>query len=131
MTGSRVLCLIWDLRTNLRDVLSDLRVPTHDKDEANVLQARAMLLPCVQTLLKDFDSRWGDESVVVRYKGDPSRQPQGSRPEQVMATSLNPRCKMLYGVPDTEYDDVLRAVTQNAADIGMTRDKRRQQGHET
>ena len=46
--------LIWDLRTSLTD--NDLREATPDEDD--VSQARAMLLPSVQTLLKDFNSRW-------------------------------------------------------------------------
>ena len=46
-----ILPLIWDLRTSLRDMLSDLREPAPNKDEANVLQAWAMLLPCEETCL--------------------------------------------------------------------------------
>lgn len=63
-----VVPLIWDPRNSLTDVWSDLREPARDEDEANVLQARATLLPYVQTLLKDFDSRWDVGSDDMIYK---------------------------------------------------------------
>ena len=55
---SLVVLLIWDLRTSLTAVLDELREPAPDEDESDVSQARAMLLPCVQDLLKDFNSCW-------------------------------------------------------------------------
>jgi len=58
VTGSLVVLLIWDLRTSLTAVLDDLRKPAPDEEEADVSQAQAMLLPCVQAVLKDFNSCW-------------------------------------------------------------------------
>lgn len=60
-----------------------------------------LLLPCVKTLLKGFDSHRDDGSDVMTYKESPKCQPQGFRLEQIMANALDPRYTMLYGVPDT------------------------------
>ena len=50
--------LVWDLRTSLMSVSDDLREPAPDEDEADVSQARAMLVPWVQAVLKNFNSCW-------------------------------------------------------------------------
>ena len=56
----------------------------------------------------------------------------GLRPEQVMATALGQRGKMLYGVPDAEHYGVFAehygvfsAVVQAAADIAIAREHQR------
>lgn len=100
--GFMIVLVIWDLRTSLRDVLSDLREATPDENKANVLQSRA----CSCRLLQDFHSCWGGGSKVVTYKKGPQRQPQGFRQEKVIMTALEPRCKMLYSVRNTEHDGV-------------------------
>lgn len=56
VAGSLVVTLIWYLRTSLTDVPDDLQELAPDDDKADVSQARSMLLPCVQALLKGFSS---------------------------------------------------------------------------
>ena len=48
-----------------------------------------------------------------------------------MAIALDPRCKMFYGFPENEHNDVWGAVTQAAGDITMTQDQQHQQEDET
>lgn len=79
----------------------------------------------MQTLLKDFNSCWGDEYGIMTYKKDPRCQPQGFRPDQVRATALDPWCKVLYGAPDIEDDGVRRAMAETAADITLARNRQR------
>lgn len=62
----------------------------------------------------------------MTYKEGPQRQPDDIRSEQAMATALDRRCKMLYGVLETEHDDVCRALTLAAADIVIERDQQPQ-----
>ena len=49
--------------------------------------------------------------------GGAATSAKGFRPGQVMAIALDPRCKMFYGFPENEHNDVWGAVTQAAADI--------------
>lgn len=63
VTGSLVVPLICDLRTNLTnltDVVDDLRKPALDDDEADLLQTQAILLSCMQGLLKGFNCCWAN-----------------------------------------------------------------------
>lgn len=80
MNGSLVVPLIWHLRVNLTDEL-DLRTPAPDEGETSVSQARAMLLPCVKALVKDFNSRWCDSFGKMMYEKGPRGHPQGFHPE--------------------------------------------------
>lgn len=106
MIESLVMPLIRGLRTILRDVLSDLQGPAPDEDKANVLQAQAMLLTCVQILLKDINSRWGDRSDIMTNKEGPQRQLRGFCPGRVVSTAFDPQFKMFYDVPDTKHNDL-------------------------
>ena len=90
VTGTLVVPLICNLRTGLDLERKALQQPTPDAS-ADVLAARVLLLPCVETLAKDFDNRFGDESDILTFREGPRRQPQGFRKMQVMATALDPR----------------------------------------
>ena len=79
--------------------------------------ARVLLLPCVEALAKDFDSRFGNGSNILTFREAPRRQPRGFRKVQIMATALDPRCKMLYGILPNEHEGVWQAVAMAAADI--------------
>lgn len=90
VTASFVVLLIWDLRTSFTDVLDDLREATPDKDEDEVSQVRAMLLSCVQALLKDhrtFVPKCHDNctrsamQIVIRRPRHRARQ---RRPQQTL-----------------------------------------------
>ena len=79
-----------------------------------------MLLPCVEALAKDFDNRFGDGSDILTFREGPQRQLQGFQKVQVMATALDPRCKILYGVLPNEHEGVWQAVAMAAADIAKS-----------
>ena len=111
--------LICDLRTGLDLERKALQQPTPGAS-ADVLAARVLLLPCVEALAKDFDNRFGDGPDILTFREGPRRQPQGFRKVQVMATALDPRCKMLYGVLPNEHEGVWQAVAMAAADIAKS-----------
>ena len=105
VTGTLVVPLICDLRTGLELERKALQQPTPGAS-ADVMAARILLLPCVEALAKDSDNRFGDGSDILTFREGPRRQPQGFRKVQVMATALDPRCKMLYGVLPNEHEGV-------------------------
>ena len=45
-----------------------------------------------------FNNMWGSSKIVLTYREEERRQPQGFRPKQLMVTALNPRMKILYGL---------------------------------
>ena len=111
--------LICDLRTGLDSERKALQQPNPGAS-ADVLAARVLLLPCVEVLAKDFNNRFGDGSDILTFREGPRRQPQGFRKVQVMATALDPRYKMLYGVLPNEHEGVWQAVAMAAADIAKS-----------
>ena len=119
VTGTLVVPLICDLRTGLELERKALQRPTPGAS-ADVLAARVLLLPCVEALAKDFDSRFGNGSDILTFREGPRRQPRGFRKVQVMATALDLRCKMLYGVLPNEHEGVWQAVAMAAADIAKS-----------
>ncbi|CAN0217747.1 unnamed protein product [Ascophyllum nodosum] len=119
VTGSLVVPLICDLRAGLDSERKALQQPNPGAS-ADVLAARVLLLPCVEALAKDFNNRFGDGSDILTFREGPRRQPQGFRKVQVMATALDPRCKMLYGVLPNEHEGVWQAVAMAAADIAKS-----------
>ena len=119
VTGTLVVPLICDLRTGLDLERKALQQPTPGAS-ADVLAARVLLLPCLEALAKDFDNRFGDGSDFLTFREGPRRQPKGFRKLQVMATALDPRCKMLYGVLPNEHEEVGQAVAMAAADIAKS-----------
>ena len=119
VTGTLVVPFICDLRTGLDLERKALQQPTPGAS-ADVLAARVLLLPCVEALAKDFENRFGDGSDILTFREGPRRQPQGFRKVQVMATALDPRCKMLYGVLPNEYEGMWQAVAMAAADIAKS-----------
>ena len=116
VTGALVVPLICDLRTGLDLERKALRQPTPGAS-ADALAARVLLLPYVEALAEDFDNRFGDGFDILTFREGPQRQPQGFRKLQVMATALDPRCKMLYDVIPNEHEGVWQAVAMAAADI--------------
>ena len=119
VTGTLIVPLICDLRTGFDLERKALQQPTPGAS-ADVLAARVLLLPCVEALAKDFDNRFGDGSDILTFRKGPRRQPQGFRKVQVMATALDPRCKMLYGVLPNEHEGVWQAVAMAAADTAKS-----------
>lgn len=67
-------------------------------DSRNKATARSAVVPCVESLIQDFNNRWGS-GKNPRGKAVP---PQGFRPETLMVTVLDPRTKILYGTCGTE-----------------------------
>ena len=119
VTGTLAVPLICGLRTGLDLERKALQQPTPGAS-ADVLAARVLLLPCVEALAKDFDNRSGDGSEILTFREGPRRQPQGFRKVQVMATALDPRCKMLYGVLPNKQERVWQALAMAAADIAKS-----------
>ena len=119
VTGSLVVPFICDLRTGLDSERKALQQPNPGAS-ADVLAARVLLKPCVEALAKDFNNRFGDGSDILTFREGPRRQPQGFWKVQDMATALDPRCKMLYGVLPNEHEGVWQAVAMAAADIAKS-----------
>lgn len=118
VTGSLVVPFIYDLRNSLEDAIDDINdlPPTSDAD---VNTARAAVMPCINALRDDFIKRWGDGSNILVYTEGPRRQPCGFKPVQVLATALDPRTKILYGVDDNEKADVWKLVQEEAVKIAL------------
>jgi hypothetical protein len=58
------------------------------------------------SLQEDFDARWGDGSDICAERVGHRNRPLGFIHEQVLATALDPRTKLLSGVPDEEHEQV-------------------------
>ncbi|CAB1105140.1 unnamed protein product [Ectocarpus sp. CCAP 1310/34] len=67
----------------------------------------------------DFINRWGDGRNILIYKEGRRRQPGGFKPVQVLATALDPRTKILYGVDEDEKADVWKLVEEEAVKIAV------------
>ena len=81
VTGTLVVPLICDLRTRLELERKALQQPIPG-ESADVLAARVLLLPCVEALAKDFDSRFGNGPDILTFREGPRRQPRGVRKVQ-------------------------------------------------
>ena len=120
VTGTLVVPFICDLRTGLELERKTLQQPTPGAS-ADVLAARVLLLPCVEALAKDFESRFGNRSDILTFREGQRRQPRGFRKVQVIATALDPRFKMMYGVLPNEHEGVWQVVAMAAADIAKSK----------
>ncbi|CAN0450017.1 unnamed protein product, partial [Ascophyllum nodosum] len=67
VTGTLVVPLICDLRTGLELERKTLQQPTPGAS-ADVLAARVLLLPCIEELAKDFESRFGNGSDILTFR---------------------------------------------------------------
>lgn len=74
-------------------------------------------------LIDDF-SMWDGDKNVLMYREEKRFQPQGFRPEQLMATALDPRTKILYGIEDNEHEGLWIIVSRRAADIAVPKQAR-------
>jgi hypothetical protein len=70
-----------------------------------------------QGMLQMFYDKFGNGTDVLIAKEGSRRQPRGLKPEQVLATALDPRTKTLDGIPLEEHEAVWEAVTARVAEI--------------
>ena len=54
---------------------------------------------------------------MLMYREGKRRQPEGFRPEQLMATALDLRAKWLYGIEEHEHDKLWVIVCRRPAEI--------------
>lgn len=120
VTGSLVVPLIADLRKGVENAQMELRQPLSLGATLDVLEAKAALLPYVEALVENLDKGLGDGSNLLTIGEGPRRQPKGFKKEQVMATALDPRCKILYGVRDKGKEGVWPALAEVAAEIAKS-----------
>ncbi|CAM9251388.1 unnamed protein product [Choristocarpus tenellus] len=72
----------------------------------------------VALMLRDFQCWWGDGTGVATSLSDgPEGQLGGFRRRQLLATALDPRTKILYGVPESEHMGIWELVVMEAADV--------------
>ncbi|CAM9119386.1 unnamed protein product, partial [Laminaria digitata] len=120
VTGSLVVPFIYDLRASLDEVIDDLQeLPA--SDDADVDAARSAALPYVVALREDFISRWGDGSDILTdadFTGG-QQPPRGFKPVQVLATAVDPRTKILYGVEDEDHANVWELVQKETIKIAL------------
>lgn len=127
VTGSLAVPFIYDLRMNLDAAIAELRkLPYSENADTN--KAREAVMPCIMALRKDFVNRWGDGSDILTYTEGIRRQPRGFKPVQVLATALDPRTKMLYGVEDEDKPGVWKYVQEETVKIVL---QNRQEGNST
>ena len=118
VTGSLVVPFIYDLRNSLDDAIEDLNDLPPSSD-ADVSTAKAAVMPCINALRDDFIKRWGDGSDILIYTEGPRRKPCGFKPVQLLATALDPRTKILYGVAKDKKADVWKLVQEEAVKIAL------------
>ena len=75
---------------------------------------RSTVALCVEAFIDDFNNRWGSGKNVLTYREGKRRQPQGFRSKHLMATSLDPRTKVLYEIEDYEHEGVLTILPRRA-----------------
>ncbi|CAM9886015.1 unnamed protein product, partial [Ascophyllum nodosum] len=92
----------WNVLELLEPVLAPFMYVQKKLESSNV--TGSLVVPLICDLPKDFNNRFGDGSDILTFREGPRRQPQGFRKVQVMATALDPRCKMLYGVLPNEHE---------------------------
>eukprot|EP00904_Undaria_pinnatifida_P011858 jgi/Undpi1/7802/HiC_scaffold_23.g10275.m1 len=118
VTSSLVVPFIYDLRNSLEDAIEDLNDLPPSSD-ADVSTAKAAVMPCINALRDDFIKRWGDGSDILIYTEGPRRKPCGFKPVQLLATALDPRTKILYGVAKDKKADVWKLVQEEAVKIAL------------
>ena len=124
VTGSLVVPCIYDLRNELNDAIDDLQGSSDSDsgdDDADFNAAKAAVMPCVTALHKDFVNRWGEESDLLNYTEGIRRQPRGFKLVQVLATALDPRTKLLYGIDDDVKPMVWKLVQDEAVKIAVAK----------
>lgn len=107
VTDSLVVPLVAVLCLALNDEPAALE-DTPPSAPQELAEAPATLLLCVRALVPNFGNRWGDGSDIMSYEEGLRQQLEGFLEEQVMATTLDRRCKVLYGVPKVEHAGCLR-----------------------
>lgn len=120
VTGSLVIPTIYDLRQELASVAQNVEASGAYGEEPDVSEAKELVFPCVRAMSDDFDKRWGDGTNILTFaegKRLKRRRPQGFKTEQVLATALDPRTKMLYGILEAEQEDVWFEVQRAAVKI--------------
>lgn len=125
VTGSLAVPFVYDLRMNLDAAIAELQRLPYSKN-ADTNKARYAVMPCIMALRKDFVNRWEDGSDILTYTEGIGRQSRGFKPVQVLATALNPRTKMLYGVEDEDTPGVWKYVQEEAVKIVL---ENRQEGN--
>lgn len=118
VTENLVVPFTQDPRLGMEESYEELKQPQPTAIEDEV-KARSIILPCVAALIADHVNRWGNRTNILTYRAGLRRQPQGLRPEQLMATVLDPRCMMLYGAENDERGTMWQMVVQRAALIAM------------
>ena len=111
VTSSLVIPMIEDLREELSDARDRL-------EELLLAVGRSScsfdLTSIVQTMIDDFEDRWGNGSSVLEFKyghhGTGKGQPCGYKREQILAFTLDPRMVALESVKEEEEDKVWKVL---------------------
>lgn len=68
------------------------------------------VLPCINALGADFVNRWGNGNNILDYTEGSRMKPRSFKPEQVIATTLDPHTKRMHGVQKREHANVWKHV---------------------
>ena len=116
---------ISDLRDRLNHPLDYLELPVPADDPLEIAAKKAVI-QCVEALVGDFDSRWGDGESILLYWEGKRRQPPGVWQEQVIVTALDSCTKWLYRIGAHEHDKVWNIVSQRVAEIAAAKHRGRE-----
>ena len=107
VTSSKVIPLIYDLRKKLEKASS---VIVDKTDVSEAAEASRQVKETTAKMLVKFNKKFGDGTKVTVFGPNgtnasegPRLQPQGFTRKQVLATALDPRTMLLYGIPATEH----------------------------
>ncbi|CAN0075754.1 unnamed protein product, partial [Phaeothamnion confervicola] len=126
VTGSFCIPLIFDLRASIQDVRKEMR--ENIAAGINVAVSRD-ILAIINKMYRVFYDKFGTGTSICHVSEGHRRQPRGFITNQVLATALDPRTKILYGVPKAEHPEVWAVVRQCGADLMLVEwEKRRAAG---
>ncbi|CAN0246127.1 unnamed protein product, partial [Discosporangium mesarthrocarpum] len=127
ITSSLVIPFLHDLLGDLRTAVKDFEGKESRDSSSTSSDTLFNMRVCCQQMLGNFESWWGDGNVVTPREGR-GDAPVGFSRGQVLATALDPRTKVLYGIPEEEHPAVWDMVVMEAM---TTLEARRAAGEDT
>lgn len=126
VNGSLIIPLVKDLRDGTNSAVEACAPPANPAQDATLSElerkSREALRPCVNALLQDINTRWGDGMHITWFREGPRRQPQGFTRAQLLAMVCDPRLhENLHGIPEYEHLAVWEIFQKEVTALALRR----------
>ena len=117
VTNSLVIPLMGSLRTKLTALITKFQAKQDNEEISSSMEEK--VLPTLKRMLEVFNTKFGDGTRICDYVEGPKRQPKGYYPDQVCATAVDPRTKILQGIPESEKPEVWELLKNRCVEYMM------------